>query len=63
MSDKDNFWKNPDDDIRGGWCVTDVESMIMEYCDVPYCGERIYSSSSKTFHIISSCVTEMTNMS
>ncbi|ELT92338.1 hypothetical protein CAPTEDRAFT_49356, partial [Capitella teleta] len=34
-----NYCRNPDDDMNGPWCFTDIKTMRMEYCNVPLCGE------------------------
>ncbi len=39
MLSSDVRCKNPDGDARGPWCVTDIDSMTVEYCDIPYCGK------------------------
>lgn len=38
-----NFCRNPDSDVRGPWCITNIETMQMEYCDIDPCS-KIFQS-------------------
>ena len=41
LEEEENWCRNPDGDIRGPWCFTDVESGQMGYCNVPICSKYI----------------------
>ena len=34
-----NRCRNPDDDVNGPWCYTNIKTGRMENCDIPVCGE------------------------
>ncbi len=40
LQSEGRFCRNPDNDIKGVWCITDIKIMQMEYCKLPYC--RMY---------------------
>ena len=39
---EENYCRNNDMDEYGPWCVTDVERMTIEYCDIPSCRKFVY---------------------
>ncbi len=46
-------FRTPDDDPRGPWCFTDIQSGAMEYCSIPLCGEyRLWNTVP--FHCVGS---------
>ncbi len=34
-----NKCRNPDGDPRGPWCITDLETSRLEYCEIRVCGK------------------------
>ena len=39
ISDEMNYCRNPDNDPLGLWCITNIETMEMDYCSVELCGQ------------------------
>ena len=42
LSLEGNFCRNPDNDVHGPWCITDLDTMTAAYCEIDYCG-KLYS--------------------
>lgn len=36
---EENYCRNPDGDEEGAWCYVSGDPLVMEYCDLDYCGE------------------------
>lgn len=43
-----NYCRNPDNDPLGLWCITNLETMEMDYCDVPYCSKSLSETKVRT---------------
>ena len=37
----ENYCRNPSGDKNGPWCYTNVDTEIMDYCEIPRCGRLI----------------------